>query len=61
LPETFDEISLKKLANAKHIIQSEVKQDNLKGTCTGEGRLKIRLNEGESKNQIKQILLKAGL
>jgi hypothetical protein len=28
--------------------------DNLKGTCTGTGRIKIRLNEGEDPEAIKQ-------
>lgn len=32
----------------KHVISVETKQDNLKGTCTGEGRIKVRLNEGET-------------
>ena len=44
LPENCDQQYLKKVANVRHVIQAEVKQDNLKGICTGEGRLKVRLN-----------------
>ena len=48
LPENCDEIKLKKAANAKHIISTEVSYDNFLGKCKGDGRLKIRLNEGET-------------
>lgn len=50
LPENFDQQSLKRVANVKHVVGAEVKEDNLKGICTGEGRIKIRLNEGETIN-----------
>lgn len=48
LPENADEIMVKKQANVKHVISTEVQYDNMKGVCKGEGRIKIRLNEGET-------------
>ena len=48
LPENCDEIKLKRAANAKHIISTEINIDNFLGKCKGDGRLKIRLNDGES-------------
>lgn len=50
----MDEAELKKIANVKHIISSVVDVDNFKGTCTGTGRIKIRLNEGEDPEMIRQ-------
>ena len=50
LPENFDPTSLKRMANVKHVVSAEIMQDNLKGICTGEGRIKVRLNEGETIN-----------
>lgn len=54
LKSNIDEIEVKKIANVKHVISSQVDLDNLKGTCTGTGRIKIRLNEGEDPEAIKQ-------
>lgn len=44
----------------KHVIAAEVKEDNLKGICTGEGRIKVRLNEGETINQVRLNFVRAG-
>lgn len=60
LPENFDQQSLKRVANVKHVVSAEVQQDNLKGICTGEGRLKVRLNEGETINQVRLNFVRAG-
>ena len=49
LPETADEITVKRSANVKHVISTELVYDNMKGICRGEGRIKVRLNEGETK------------
>ena len=48
LPESTDEISVKKCAGVKHVISTELVYDNMKGICMGEGRIKLRLNEGET-------------
>ena len=50
LPENMDNIGLKQVANVKHVVSAEIQQDNVKGICTGEGRVKVRLNEGETVN-----------
>jgi hypothetical protein len=60
LPQNCDENVLKKTANARHVISAEIKQDNLKGICTGEGRLRIRLKEGETADSVRTNLTKAG-
>ena len=60
LPENFDQQSLRRVANVKHVVAAEVQQDNLKGVCTGEGRIKIRLNEGENLNQVRLNFVRAG-
>ena len=60
LPENFDQQSLKRVANVKHVVSAEVREDNLKGICTGEGRIKIRLNEGETINQVRLNFVCAG-
>ena len=48
VPENVDTIALKKLAGVRHIVEADFKHDAMKGVHTGEGRLKIRLNEGET-------------
>lgn len=48
IPETADELTVKRAAKVKHVISTELVTDNLKGICTGVGRMKIRLNEGET-------------
>tara|TARA_B110000503_G_C7103259_1_gene394788 strand:+ start:1137 stop:1313 length:177 start_codon:yes stop_codon:yes gene_type:complete len=48
LPVTADSKDLKKAANVKHVISSDVDIDNFTGNCKGTGRMKIRLNEGET-------------
>lgn len=60
LPENFDQQSLKRIANVKHVVSAEVQQDNLKGICTGDGRIRVRLNEGESLNQVRLNFVRAG-
>lgn len=50
----MDDKEIKKIAGVKHVISSEVDLDNLKGTCKGTGRIKIRLNDGEDTEMIRQ-------
>ena len=61
MPPNVDAIALRKLAGVKHIIETEFKHDAMKGVNTGEGRLKIRLNNGETAQQVQRNLLKAGI
>ena len=44
----------------KHVISADIEHDNLTGVCKGQGRIKIRLNEGESEQQIRANFTKAG-
>ena len=60
LPQFCDEATLKKVADVKHVISMELPYDNLKGVCKGEGRIKIRLNNGESLEKIRLNFLRAG-
>jgi len=61
LKPTCDEYELKKLAKVKHIISSELDVDNLRGTCKGTGRIKIRLNKGEDREDIRQNFTRMGV
>ena len=60
LPENADELSIKRIANVKHVINTEVQENPLKGTCTGQGRIKLRLNDGESAEQVQLNFQRAG-
>jgi hypothetical protein len=53
-------MALRRVANVKHVIESTVDEDNVKGICTGNGRIKIRLNEGETINQVRLNFVRAG-
>ena len=61
LKGNMDDIEVKKLSGAKHVISSHVEVDNLKGTCTGAGRIKIRLNDGETSESIRQKFVAKGI
>jgi hypothetical protein len=39
LPGNSDEITVKKTANVKHVISTVLDFDNMKGVCTGNGRI----------------------
>ena len=43
---------LKRAAGVRHVVGSEVDQDHMKGTCTGTGRVQIRLSDGETEAMI---------
>lgn len=47
IPAGADEISLKKIIGASHIIKAEIDQNNINGANTGRGRVQIRLREGQ--------------
>lgn len=60
LPQNCDELSVKKNANVKHVISTELEFDNMKGVCRGNGRIKVRLNEGETEDYVRNNLRQAG-
>ena len=39
LPQHADLIGVKKMSGAKHIISAALDEDNMKGICTGTGRI----------------------
>ena len=52
LPQNSDLIGVKKMCGAKHIINVHLDEDNMKGICTGTGRIQIRLNANENLEDI---------
>ena len=52
LPESADIIGVKKISGAKNIINVALDEDNMKGICTGTGRIQIRLNAEETLDNI---------
>lgn len=61
LPPHIDQYSVKKITGAKHIISTDLKHDAMRGTCTGDGRLRLRLLQDEDLNQIRSNLAMAGI
>lgn len=47
LPPNCEASTLKAVSGSKHVISATVEEDNFKGTCTGAGRIQLRLNKGE--------------
>lgn len=60
LPEHMDARELKRISGAKHVISTTVDEDRLKGTCTGTGRIQIRLNQGETQEGVTLNFVKNG-
>jgi hypothetical protein len=61
LPKTMDAESLKAMSGAKHVVNAVVQCDNIKNECTGFGEITIRLFEEETKEEIVNRFLAAGL
>lgn len=61
LPANSDLIGVKKMAGVKHVISASIDEDNMKGTCTGTGRIKVRLNPGETKQQVELNYARQGV
>lgn len=53
--------TLKKIAGSKHVVNAVVDEDNMLGTCKGTGRIQIRLNNGETTEQVKLNFLREGI
>ena len=56
-----DQNSLKKILGGNHIIKAEIDQNNLSGANTGNGRLSIRLREGQKSKDVQEKLTQAGV
>jgi hypothetical protein len=61
LPENANAQDLRRLASVKHVVDATVEEDSIKNVCTGAGKLRVRLNEGEDIEHIKNELAKVGL
>jgi hypothetical protein len=61
LPPHIDSLGVKRITGAKQIISTDLKYDAMKGTCTGQGRLRLRLGGGEDLNKIRSNLATAGI
>ena len=44
----------------KHVIEATVDVDNMRGVCKGTGRVKLRIGEGESLDQVRVNYLNKG-
>lgn len=60
LPKDCDDATVKQVANVKHVISTDIKYDNFLGHCKGDGRVKIRLNEGETLEMVRANFIRAG-
>jgi hypothetical protein len=60
LPAHIDEQEIRKIAGVKHVIEATVDVDNMKGICTGTGRVKLRIGEGENLDQVRVNYLNKG-
>lgn len=60
LPKDCDDQQVKKVANVKHVISTDVNYDNFLGTCKGDARVKIRLNDGETAEMVRANFIRAG-
>ena len=60
LPGDFHANNLRRVSGSKHIISATVDEDNFKGICKGTGRIQVRLNHGETPDQVKLNFLKLG-
>jgi len=49
------------MAGVKHVISATVDEDNMKGTCLGTGKVRVRLNQGETRDQIELNFVKNGI
>jgi len=52
IPAHWTGEDVKRAAGVRHVVGTEVDQDNVKGTCTGTGRVQIRLSENETEEMI---------
>ena len=61
LPESSDLIGVKKISGAKNVINVALDEDNMKGICTGTGRIQIRLNAEENLGDIELAFAQKGI
>lgn len=52
---------MRRIASAKHIVEATVDHDAIRNICTGQGKIRVRLAEGEDIEQVKLDFIKVGL
>ena len=60
LPENSQAENLKRISGSKHVIGATVEVDNFRGVCNGTGRIQVRLNNGETADQLVLNFVKQG-
>jgi len=60
LKPSCDELDLKRAVKVRHVISTELDCDNFRGICKGTGRIKCRLGDGESIEQVRENLERLG-
>ena len=60
LPPNAEIEKLKKISGVKHVISATVDQDNIRGLCTGTGRIKMRLTNEDNLENIKLKYVQEG-
>lgn len=53
LPSSTEAGDLRRIAGVKHIVDAIVDSDTIKNVCTGTGKIRVRLGEGEDLEQVK--------
>ncbi len=53
LPQNAHEEELKRIAGVKHIISASIDTHSITNTCTGTGRIKLRLGPNEDLDTVK--------
>ena len=61
LGSNVDAQEVRKMAGVRHVVSATVDEDNMKGTCTGTGKVKVRLNQGETRDQVELNFTKNGI
>ena len=44
---------LRRIAGARHVVEATVDNDTIKNVCTGTGKIRVRLGDGEDLEQVK--------
>lgn len=52
LPSSANSEDLKHIAGVKHVIDATTEDDTITNSCIGKGEIKVRLGEGETKEQL---------
>lgn len=54
LPTDAKPEHLKSISGVKHVVEAIVEQDTIRNVCTGLGKIKVRLGDGEDAEAVKE-------